>query len=180
MSPAKHSSASVTDGHTDRQTDGQTMDKVILCRYASQATRKPQDENKLKLCLFIIDNTSTHVHVDGTGLEPRELSGVLGMSTSDDPTSWVGVGCGGGGRLGGCITTNKTHLDDSPCSWAGLDPRELSCVLGMSSSSSSSSDDPASGGCGDRIISAAVSVLGVGFTQMYFESSPMVQTSSSS
>ena len=50
------------------------------------------------------------------------------MSTSDNPTSRVGWG------LGECITTNNTHLDDSPCSWAGLDPRELSCVLGMSTS----------------------------------------------
>ena len=34
VSPAKHSSASVTDGQTDRRTDGQT-DKVIpMCRYA--------------------------------------------------------------------------------------------------------------------------------------------------
>ena len=46
VSPAKHSSASVTDGQTaDRQTDGrrdrQTTDKVIpMCRYASQATQK--------------------------------------------------------------------------------------------------------------------------------------------
>ena len=45
VSPAKHSSASVTDGrtdrHTDRQTDGQTTDKVIpMCRYALQATQK--------------------------------------------------------------------------------------------------------------------------------------------
>ena len=37
VSPAKHSSASVTD----RQTDGQTTDKVIpMCRYALQATQK--------------------------------------------------------------------------------------------------------------------------------------------
>ena len=37
VSPAKHSSASVTDGRTDRQT----TDKVIpMCRYASQATQK--------------------------------------------------------------------------------------------------------------------------------------------
>ena len=36
-SPAKHRSASVTDG----QTDGQTTDKVIpMCRYASQPTQK--------------------------------------------------------------------------------------------------------------------------------------------
>ena len=70
VSPAKHSSASVTDGLTDRRTDGQTdrqtdgrtdgrtdrqtdrqtdgrtdrqtTDKVIpMCRYASQATQKP-------------------------------------------------------------------------------------------------------------------------------------------
>ena len=48
VSPAKHSSASVTDGRTDRQTDGtdgrtdrRTTDKVIpMCRYASQATQK--------------------------------------------------------------------------------------------------------------------------------------------
>ena len=41
VSPAKHSSASVTDGRADRQTDGQTTDKVIpMCRYASQATQK--------------------------------------------------------------------------------------------------------------------------------------------
>ena len=41
MSPSKHSYASVTDGRTDRQTDGRTMDKVIpMCRYASQATQK--------------------------------------------------------------------------------------------------------------------------------------------
>ena len=44
VSPAKHSSASVTDGQTDgrtdRQTDGRTTDKVIpMCRYASQATQ---------------------------------------------------------------------------------------------------------------------------------------------
>ena len=31
---------SVTDGQTDRQTDGRTTDKVVLmCRYASQATQ---------------------------------------------------------------------------------------------------------------------------------------------
>ena len=50
VSPAKHSSASVTDGRTDRRTDRQTdrrtdrqtTDKVIpMCRYASQATQKP-------------------------------------------------------------------------------------------------------------------------------------------
>ena len=48
VSPAKHSSASVTDGQTDRQTDRQTdgqtdrrRTKVIpMCRYASQATQK--------------------------------------------------------------------------------------------------------------------------------------------
>ena len=41
VSPAKHSSASVTDGQTDGRTDGQTTDKVIpMCRYASQATQK--------------------------------------------------------------------------------------------------------------------------------------------
>ena len=41
MSPAKHSSGSVTDGRTDRQTDGQTTDKVIpMCHYALQATQK--------------------------------------------------------------------------------------------------------------------------------------------
>ena len=41
VSPAKHSFASVTDGQTDRRTDGQTTDKVIpMCRYASQATQK--------------------------------------------------------------------------------------------------------------------------------------------
>ena len=37
VSPAKHSSAGVTDG----QTDGRTTDKVIpMCGYASQATQK--------------------------------------------------------------------------------------------------------------------------------------------
>ena len=41
VSPAKHSSASVTDGQTDRRTDRQTMNKVIpMCRFASQATQK--------------------------------------------------------------------------------------------------------------------------------------------
>ena len=45
VSPAKHSSASVTDGQTDeqtdRRTDRRTTDKVIpTCRYASQATQK--------------------------------------------------------------------------------------------------------------------------------------------
>ena len=45
VSPAKHSSASVTDEQTDRRTDRrtdrQTTDKVIpMCRYASQATQK--------------------------------------------------------------------------------------------------------------------------------------------
>ena len=41
MSPAKHSYVSVTDGQTDRRTDGQTTGKVIpMCRYASQATQK--------------------------------------------------------------------------------------------------------------------------------------------
>ena len=43
VSPAKHSSASVTDGRTDRRTDRQTTDKVIpMCRYALQATQKVQ------------------------------------------------------------------------------------------------------------------------------------------
>ena len=41
VSRAKHSYASVTDGRTDRQTDGRTTDKVIpMCRYASQATQQ--------------------------------------------------------------------------------------------------------------------------------------------
>ena len=44
VSPAKHSYASVTDGRTDKQTDGRTTDKVIpMCRYASQATQKGRD-----------------------------------------------------------------------------------------------------------------------------------------
>ena len=44
VSPAKHSSGSVTDGRTDRRTDRQTTDKVIpMCRYASQATQKPSN-----------------------------------------------------------------------------------------------------------------------------------------
>ena len=43
-SPAKHSYAvllkSVTNGQTYRQTNGQTLDKVIsMCRYASQVTQ---------------------------------------------------------------------------------------------------------------------------------------------
>ena len=56
VSPAKHSSASVTDGHTDKWTDGQTdrqtdrrtdrqtTDKAIpMCRHASQATQNVKD-----------------------------------------------------------------------------------------------------------------------------------------
>ena len=47
MSPAKHSSASVTDGRTDRRTDRQTTDKVIpMCRYASQATQMLRRRHK--------------------------------------------------------------------------------------------------------------------------------------
>ena len=51
MSPAKHSSAGVTDRQTDRRTDrrtdGRTTDKVIpMCRYASQATQKPLKTKK--------------------------------------------------------------------------------------------------------------------------------------
>ena len=58
MSPAKHSSGSVTDGRTDRQTDGrtdrqtdrQTTDKVIpICHYASQATQKCENYGAVKL-----------------------------------------------------------------------------------------------------------------------------------
>ena len=37
----------VTNGQTHGQTDGQTPDKVIpMCRYASQATQKPQHLKK--------------------------------------------------------------------------------------------------------------------------------------
>ena len=43
VSPAKQSYASVTDGQTDRWTDGQKTNKVIpMCRYALQATQKCQ------------------------------------------------------------------------------------------------------------------------------------------
>ena len=60
VSPAKHSSASVTDrqtyrptdGQTDGRTDGQTTDKVIpMCRYASQATQKHREKNTITTML---------------------------------------------------------------------------------------------------------------------------------
>ena len=44
--------ARVTDGRTDRQTDGQTTDKVIpMCHYASQATQKVMSKT-LSLTFF--------------------------------------------------------------------------------------------------------------------------------
>ena len=49
MSPAKHSSANVTDGQTDGRMDGQTTDKAIpMCRYASQATQKREKTLQLQ------------------------------------------------------------------------------------------------------------------------------------
>ena len=52
VSPAKHSSGKCDRKvwQTDRQTDGQTTDKVIpMCRYASQATQKIKVKIKFKL-----------------------------------------------------------------------------------------------------------------------------------
>ena len=52
-------------------------------------------------------------------------------------------------------------------------------AAGMSSSSSSSSEEPPSTGCGERGEVVACSVLGCCFWQMYLESCPMEQISSS-
>ena len=55
VSPAKHSSASVTDGPTDRRTDRQTTDKVIpMCRYASQATQNGPSTHVIYLSVLFI------------------------------------------------------------------------------------------------------------------------------
>ena len=65
VSPAKHSSWSLTDGQKDRQTDGQTTDKVIpICRYVSQATQKlPVVGNFIALLGYILYLLLYNVHL---------------------------------------------------------------------------------------------------------------------
>ena len=70
VSPAKHSYESVTDRQTDGRTDRQTTDKVIpMCRYASQATQKPEDVMPgMKLSvIYQLLMRFTHSHVDHVG-----------------------------------------------------------------------------------------------------------------